>query len=57
MSGSVEATTAIALPTTSSGTPASLMAAVRWPATAAKSSRSMPRTFVGLRERAAVVPS
>ena len=38
MSGSVEATTAIALMMMSSGTPASRMAATRWLATAARSS-------------------
>ena len=38
MSGSVEATTAIALMMMSSGTPASRMAATRWRATAARSS-------------------
>ena len=44
MSGSVEATTAIALMMMSSGTPASLMAVTRWPATAAKSSWLIPRS-------------
>jgi hypothetical protein len=43
MSGSVEATTAIALMMMSSGTPASRMAATRCPATAAKSSWLIPR--------------
>ena len=43
MSGSVEATTAIALMMMSSGTPASRMAATRWPATAARSSWLIPR--------------
>jgi hypothetical protein len=43
MSGSVEATTAIALMMMSSGTPASRMAATRCPATAARSSWLIPR--------------
>jgi hypothetical protein len=43
MSGSVEATAAIALMRMSSGTPASRMAATRWLATAARSSWLIPR--------------
>jgi hypothetical protein len=43
MSGSVEATTAIALKRMSSGTLASRMAATRWLATAARSSWLIPR--------------